>query len=60
MTAKLIKGADNLAEGGFKLVGEGGIVRLGYSHNDAVENLRRLNEKRRYVAPPVTESTPEE
>jgi len=60
MAAKLIKSADNLAEGGFKLVGEGGIIRLAYSHDDAVENLRRLNEKRRYVEPPVAESTPEE
>lgn len=55
MTAKLIKGADNLAEGGFKLVGEGGIVRLAYSQADAVQNLLSLNEKRR-----ASKSTPEE
>lgn len=46
MSAKLIKAAANLVEGNFKLVGEGGVVRLGYSQTDAVENLRRLNDKR--------------
>ena len=50
MSAKLIKAAANLVEGGFKLVGEGGVVRLGYSHDDAVENLRSLGEKRQSIA----------
>jgi hypothetical protein len=56
MSAKVIKAAANLVEGGFNLVGEGGIVRLGYSRDDAVENLRRLGEKRRSIAGPVPPS----
>jgi len=59
MSAKLIKAAANLVEGGFKLVGEGGVVRLGYSRDDAVENLRRLGEKRRSIAGPVPPSLPD-
>lgn len=52
MSAKLIKAA-------FSLIGEGGIVRLGYSRDDAVENLRRLGEKRRSIAGPVPPSLPD-
>ena len=59
MSAKLIKSAANLVEGGFKLIGEGGVVRLGYSRDDAVENLRRLGEKRRSIAGPVPPSLPD-
>ena len=59
MSAKLIRSISNLAEGGFNLVGEGGVVRLGYSRDDAVENLRRLGEKRRSIAGPVPPSLPD-
>jgi hypothetical protein len=52
MSAKLFKAA-------FELIGEGGIVRLGYSRDDAVENLRRLGEKRRSIAGPVPPSLPD-
>ena len=59
MSAKFIRSISNLAEGGFSLVSEGGIVRLGYSRDDAVENLRRLGEKRRTIAGPVPPSLPD-
>ena len=59
MSAKIIRSISNLAEGGFGLVGEGGVVRLGYSRDDAVENLRRLGEKRRSIAGPVPPSLPD-
>ena len=52
MSAKLFKAA-------FELIGEGGIVRLGYDRADAVENLRRLGEKRRSIAGPVPPSLPD-
>ena len=52
MSAKLVKSL-------FNLVGEGGIVRLGYNRADAVENLRRLGEKRRSIAGPVPPSLPD-
>lgn len=52
MSAKLIKAA-------FSLIGEGGIVRLGYDRADAVENLRLLGEKRRSIAGPVPPSLPD-
>ncbi len=52
MSAKLFKAA-------FNLVGEGGIVRLGYDRADAVENLRLLGEKRRSIAGPVPPSLPD-
>lgn len=60
MSAKAIKTVANLFEGGFNLIGEGGIVRLGYSRDDAVENLRRLGEKRRSIAGPVPPSLPDQ
>lgn len=52
MSAKLFKAA-------FNLIGEGGIVRLGYDRADAVENLRLLGEKRRSIAGPVPPSLPD-
>lgn len=52
MSAKLFKAA-------FELIGEGGIVRLGYDRADAVENLRRLGQKRRSIAGPVPPSLPD-
>lgn len=52
MSAKLFKAA-------FELIGEGGVARLGYSRDDAVENLRRLGEKRRSIPGPVPPSLPD-
>ena len=48
-----------LANAVFNLIGEGGVVRLGYDRADAVENLRRLGEKRRSIAGPVPPSLPD-